>query len=113
MKEWMTASVPEFGIKSTPDWPQTFFIGDALATIPPITGNGLSMAIQGGVLAAEYAVRNDVEGFTKSWKKSFKHPLFWGKIFHRVAMKPTIGKRMMQISNGIPKLKEIIFNCTR
>jgi flavin-dependent dehydrogenase len=113
MKEWMTASIPEFGIKETPDWPQTYFIGDALATIPPITGNGLSMAMEGGMMAAEYAICNDVIEFKKAWKQRFKRPVFFGKILHQVAMNPSIGKRMMKISNGIPKLKEIIFNCTR
>ena len=26
---WMTVSAPEFGMRKTPDWPHTYFIGDA------------------------------------------------------------------------------------
>ena len=42
---WMNAPIPAFGIKQTPNWLDTYFIGDAAVTIPPACGDGLAMAI--------------------------------------------------------------------
>ncbi|HRD56140.1 MAG TPA: NAD(P)/FAD-dependent oxidoreductase, partial [Parachlamydiaceae bacterium] len=67
-KEWMTASIPDFGFKQTPDWQDCYFIGDAAMTIPPASGNGLSLAIFGGCLAAEHAVEQKYLEFKKIWK---------------------------------------------
>jgi flavin-dependent dehydrogenase len=92
--EWMKASIPNFGVRKTPDWENTYFIGDAAGTIPPATGNGLTMALLSGVMGAEYALKGDVAGFKKAWHRRFSSQITFGKLAHHLLLKPTIAKRM-------------------
>lgn len=96
--EWLRAPIPEFGIKEIPSWEDSYFIGDAAGTIPPATGNGLTIAILSGILGAEYAFRNDPAGFRKVWLKQFSKPIFWGKITHNLLLKPSIAQKLVSFT---------------
>lgn len=111
--QWMVASVPEFGIKRTPDWLDTFFIGDAAVTIPPACGNGLTMAILGGRLAAEYALVRTAEDFKAMWTKRCTSQMFWGKLLHRLMLNPTYSGPLYRLAHYLPSLSQKVFNLTR
>lgn len=111
---WMTAFVPELGLKKIPELPYMYFIGDAAGTIPPITGNGLSMGLAGGILAAEYAFRRDADGFRKAWKAHHRSQIFWGKCLHEVMMRPLLAQVAFKTSKlMIPSIPQLIFRLTR
>lgn len=110
---WMKASVPEFGLRSPPNWPRTYWIGDAAGTIPPASGNGLTLAIASGCLAAEYASRNDPEGYRRAWKTRCKSPIFLAKGLHKLFLTPSLGNSLLQASHWFPALPQMIFNLTR
>ncbi|KAF3362722.1 Uncharacterized protein PHSC3_000709 [Chlamydiales bacterium STE3] len=110
---WMTASVPDFGIKKTPDWLDTYFIGDASVTIPPASGSGLSMAIIGGCLAAEHAVRHLSKEFKHLWKKRCASQLFWAKLLHQLMLNPHYGNPFLRLSQHFPILCKKAFALTR
>ena len=68
-------------------------IGDALTMIPPITGNGMSMAFESALLAVEpliaYAREGTqwtkaMEGIADALQRSFARRLRWAGLFHRV-----------------------------
>lgn len=111
--KWMNVGIPEFGIKSVPEWPNTYCIGDAAGTIPPITGMGLSMAVRGGLMAAEYSFRSDPNGFRREWIRTFKTPITLGKWLHAIAIRPGIGSPLLQLGKCFPKLIDKIFQFTR
>ncbi|MBA3956820.1 MAG: FAD-dependent oxidoreductase [Parachlamydiaceae bacterium] len=111
--KWMTATIPAFGIKKTPDWLDTYFIGDAAVTIPPACGNGLAMGILGGRLAAEYAVRLQSEKFKKMWVKRCSFQMFWGKLLHKILLNPSYGSHLLKLGNTFPYLTHKIFELTR
>ena len=111
--QWMTAAIPAFGIKQTPDWLDTYFIGDASVTIPPACGNGLAMAILGGRLAAEYAVRFQTQKFKNMWVKRCLSQMFWGKLLHKFFLNPTYSSHLLKIGNAFPYLSHKIFELTR
>lgn len=110
---WMTAPIPAFGIKQTPNWPDTYFIGDAAVTIPPACGNGLSMAILGGRLAAEYAVNFQAEEFKKMWTKRCSSQMFWAKLLHKFLLNPSYSSHLLKLGNSFPYLSHKIFELTR
>lgn len=112
-KEWMEARVPEFGLRFTPDWPRTYFIGDAVGTIPPATGRGLSFAITSGYLSAEFAVQDNPKGFKKMWSKRCKSPLFFGKVVHHAFLNPFINAWCLRVANCSPFLAQQIYALTR
>jgi flavin-dependent dehydrogenase len=111
---WMRADIPEFGIKDTPKWLDTYFIGDAAATIPPATGNGLSMAILGGCLVAEYAVKGHFEEFRLEWKQRYASRIRWGKLLHKVMLSsPLISSACLKLGHTCPILADYVFSKTR
>ncbi len=110
---WMQAFVPTFGIKKTPDWPHTYFIGDAAGTVPPACGIGLSMAITSGYWAAEYAIRQDAKGFKKAWRVRYSSQIFWGKLLQEAMWRPSIGNRLMKITSLFPSIANLAFSITR
>lgn len=111
--QWMNATIPAFGIKKTPDWLDTYFIGDAAVTIPPACGNGLTMAIFGGRLAAEYAVRFQTQEFKEMWVKRCSSQMFWAKLLHKLLMNPSLSSPLLNIGNAFPYLSRKIFDFTR
>lgn len=112
-ERWMEASVPEFQVRSTPNWPQTYWIGDAAGTIPPASGNGLSLAIASGYLAAEFAARNDPQGFKRLWKKRCATQIRLAKGLHHLFLNPAFGGAAMQFSHWLPSLAQRMFEFTR
>jgi menaquinone-9 beta-reductase len=111
--QWMVASVPEFGLKQTPDWLDTYFIGDAAMTIPPASGSGLSMAIFSGRLAAEYSVRRQFEGFKKMSIKRCASQIFWAKWLHKLMLNPSYSNPVIRLSSYFPFVAQKIFEITR
>lgn len=111
--EWMHTLVPAFGIKSTPHWSHSYFIGDGAATIPPASGNGLTMAIIGGILSAEYAIQRDVEGFRKAWHQYCRTPIQWGHLLHHLLTKPLLSNSFIKLSKPFPFLSKAIYNLGR
>lgn len=112
-ENWMTASIPQFGIKSFSDWPSTYRIGDAAGTIPPATGSGLSMAIGSGILAAEYVNSNDPIGFKKAWLKRYRSPILWGKALHKAMLQSICGNLLIKCGKIYPSLVKHIYKNTR
>jgi menaquinone-9 beta-reductase len=110
---WMVAPIPSFGIKETPAWLDTYFIGDAATTIPPACGDGLSMGISGGRLAAEYAVRHQTEEFKKMWTKRCSSQIFWAKFLHQLMLNPSYGSALFRLIHRFPYLSQKLFTLTR
>lgn len=111
--DWMSTPVPPFGVKNTQNWPHAYLIGDAAGTIPPITGNGLSMSVQSAIMAADFAVKKDAEGFRKAWKASFKSSIFWGGMLHQLAMRPSLSTPLMRMCYYCPSIAQGLFRLTR
>lgn len=111
--DWMQVQIPEFGLKPTKNWPDTYFIGDAAGTIPPASGNGLSMAISSGYLAANYAKTGDYQGFKKAWYKRYARSIYCGKLLHQIMLRPHIENPLLRLASQFPPLAELAFKLTR
>lgn len=110
--EWMQGQVPEFGVKKTPHWPHAYFIGDAAGTIAPACGNGLTMAILGGCLAAEYAIKKEWQPFKKNWHKQFASPINCGYYWHQLLLHPRLASPSLRLGASIPFLAQKVFEWT-
>ena len=110
--DWMSVSIPQFGIKHTPHWENTYFIGDAAGTIPPATGGGLSLAIASGILAAEYAMKNDPDGFKRRWGASYRSQIAWGKYLHQIMTHPVLSTSFVKCSKAFPFISRAAYRLT-
>jgi len=111
--KWMTSYAPAFGIKQPPSWNNAYFIGDAAAAIPPACGNGLSMGILSGCLAAQYALRQDPVGFKKEWNKRYQHTFFYGKVLNEAMLNPFFGAAFVKLCSQFPSVPKYFFRKTR
>lgn len=111
--QWMVGAIPDFGVKQTPDWLDTYFIGDAAMTIPPASGSGLSLAIMGGRLAAEYSARHQFQDFKKMWIRRCSSQIFWAKLLHKVMLNPSYSRSMIGLASYYPYIAKKIFEITR
>lgn len=111
--DWMAGPVPEFGVRSQPQWPNTFFMGDAAGVIPPATGNGLGMALSSGILAANYALKSQPQTYRKHWKAEYKARIYRGVLLHKLFLARRLSGSIPMICKIFPSLYEYVFRATR
>lgn len=110
---WMVQEVPAFGFKSTPNWTDTCFVGDAALSIPPASGCGLSLAIIGGCQAAEFVIAKRSQEFKHYWKKRCATQMFWAKMLHLIMLHPKLANRLASLNHYFPSLSNQVFRLTR
>lgn len=111
--QWLTTNVPEFGIRTNPDLPNVFWIGDAAGSIPPLSGGGLAIAVTSGCMAADYFLRNDVNGFKKAWKNRYERRFFIAEKLHRLLLAHTLSGWAIRACDIFPKLPLYLWKLTR
>lgn len=111
--QWLFAQVPSFGVRSHPQWPQVYFIGDAAAAIPPLSGDGMGMAVTGGAMAAEYAIRGESEAFARDWKKRYSSRIRWARGLQHCLMRPKLSRLTFSLCRGWQGLPQLLFRFTR
>ena len=110
---WLQASIPGFGYKKVPHWPSSYFIGDAISTIPPACGGGIAFALASGYLAAEFAVKNNPVKFRKIWRHYSRRPLFFGKVLHHLFLNSRLSQWSLQLSQLWPQIPQSFYHLTR
>jgi menaquinone-9 beta-reductase len=99
-----------------------FAIGDAAAMIPPLTGNGMSMAIESATVAVDL-LRRYARGETSwddcmrehasKWREYFSGRLRWAGFVQRLLFRPA-GQRLLYLGARIaPQLPNLFFSRTR
>lgn len=111
--KWLMAQVPEFGIRKTPNWERVFWIGDAAGSIPPMSGEGLAIAVTSGCMAADYLLNSNAEAFKKDWLKRYKSRFFWAKQMHRLMLTRWTANMACAACKLIPQLPLYLWKLTR
>lgn len=110
--DWMRVEVPPFGARPMPLLPGLFLIGDAAAAIPPVSGQGLSMGLSSGILAADYAVHNDAMGYRKAWQRRYRARLRWASWLNAALLSPA-RRALIPLGTAIPGMVRLFYGCTR
>lgn len=93
--------------------------GDAAGLITPLAGNGMSMALHGGKLAACYVgdyLRGDLtalDAYARHWQKTFRGRLRMGRFLQVFMLRPAILSPGLKLINAIPLLGQYFVNQTR
>ena len=97
-------------------------IGDALTMIPPLTGNGMSMAVEGGFLSAEPLAdwsRGNLDWSTcckivaRNLDRSFSARLRWARLLQQSILHPVGQPLVWHLSSIFPFLPKLVFRQTR
>ena len=97
-------------------------VGDALTMIPPLTGNGMSMAVEGAFLAAEPL--QDWSSGRISWQecarrishdldRTFASRLHWARRLQQAVLHPMGQPVAWNLSRLFPFLPQLLFRQTR
>lgn len=111
--KWLVGQLPEFGIRKNPQWDRVFWIGDAAGSIPPICGEGLSLAVFSGCMAADYLLNSNSKQFQQDWVKAVKKPFFYAKSLHRLMLNPLTNTLALELGNLFSSLPQYFWQATR
>lgn len=107
---------------SLPDGSSECCVGDSLAMIPPVTGNGMSMAFESAELAAkpltafaEGRMAWDMVCHSTSvaYRKAFRTRLFWARWLHEVLFHPALRIHMFSRFSQWDLVWRLFFRLTR
>jgi flavin-dependent dehydrogenase len=102
--------------------PAQFAIGDAAAMIPPLTGNGMSMALESAALAAPTLISYAREKISwpealsshqKSWNTTFRPRLRWAAYTQRLAFSTHSQRLLFTIAKNLPIFAQFLLTRTR
>lgn len=101
---YVTGTISKFGKKIIPDWHNTYFIGDAAATIYPASGNGLTMGLTAGVMAADYIINNMHNNFRKKWGLRYNRRLQYAHLLHKLFLNPSFANTGFKFATLFPSI---------
>lgn len=111
--DWLVQPVPEFGIRSRPSLENTYFLGDAAGVIPPATGNGLSMALSSGIMAADFALQGASRAYQEEWQRLFGPRIKRGKLLNALFLRPFLVNAIPLLSRFFPSIPRYFYRMTR
>ncbi|MFD2333448.1 NAD(P)/FAD-dependent oxidoreductase [Cohnella sp. GCM10020058] len=103
-------------------WDGIPLVGDACATIPPLCGDGMSMALRAAQLCARSAERylggelslcEWEEDYARAIRSAFDGPLRWGNLVQRAAGRPLLARTALTAVRCMPALGRKLVRATR
>jgi flavin-dependent dehydrogenase len=97
-------------------------VGDAAASISPLCGDGMSMALRAAELLAPLADRfltgdghssEMVQTYQRHWRREFSRRLWVGKGLQKIFLTPSWGPATMGFLHLFPKLGQRLIDWTR
>ena len=99
---------PKFCLKNIPDWPNVFWVGDALASFPPAIGYGFTHSIHSAVIAVKYFLKNDPIQYHQISKKTIKPNLLLGRGIHQLLLNPVYGSLFFPFLQDNPWISNLL-----
>lgn len=116
-------SVGGLPFREKPEWSAAEVrIGDALAMIPPVTGNGMSMAFESAYLALEPLAAYSEGGIewaasccaiSTTNRRTFSARLYWAGWVHAALFEPALRNRLLPLVASSELLWRLFFRLTR
>ena len=88
--DWLEGGAPAFGVKTIPNWPHAYWIGDALLSIHPAVGHGFAHAVSSACMAAEHYLHRDAVGYHQSIQRKLRPKRILGQCMHQLLQKPRL-----------------------
>lgn len=108
------ANVPYGFVRESAVADDLYCVGDQLAVIPSLTGEGMTIALMSGSRAAEHILnRGSATGFHEEMHELLKPRVALGYQVHRLFKAPGICDLATQLVARWPRLLEYIFSNTR
>ena len=103
---YLSSQVAPFGLKKPPQWPNSYWIGDAIASLPPAIGQGFGHAINSAIEASRFLLANDPTGYRRSLERSLLPKMRWAKLIHHAMLTPTASHIALSLLQKSPQITE-------
>jgi flavin-dependent dehydrogenase len=119
--EWLSISQVSFAQKRAVER-DVLMAGDTAGLIAPLAGDGMSMALHGGLLAADWLgrfLRGDADadavrrGYAADWRRAFTGRLRLGRLLQAVLLRPRLLETGLALLNVVPALGDYFVTHTR
>lgn len=103
-------------------WQDIPLVGDALCRIPPLCGDGMSMALRSAELCSFYAdgyLRGELSllqwerKYSTAIKNEFSRPLWWGRVAHAMLGSPLLSRALPGLARLAPRAARGMIRATR
>ncbi len=120
-EHWLSISQVPFTSKPAVER-DVVMVGDAAGAITPLAGNGIAMALEGGILAAGALARflegeigsSDLRrGYGEIWNRRFGRRLRLGRLLQPILMHPKAASLALRVFNKFPSLGQFLITSTR
>lgn len=120
-ERWLSISQVPFLRKSAVEG-DILIAGDAAGLIAPLTGDGMSMALRGGQMAAAFVHRclsgelsaaNLPGAYASEWRRTFDRRLWLGRLLQACMLQPRLLSSGLRILNRMPTLGRYLVDRTR
>lgn len=97
-------------------------VGDASLMVPPLCGDGMSMALRSaglcapladGYLRGEFSLSRWQREYTESIQREFTGPLRWGRLLQSLFSAPVVPRLLMGLAHCAPGLASRMVQATR
>lgn len=119
--QWLAIAEVPFGDKSVVE-NGILMAGDAAGLIPPLTGDGISMALESGQPAASFAARQLAGGlqlgelerlYPHAWQLTFRARIRLARCLQPLLMAPLAGAAVLRVLGFFPGLGQALVAGTR
>lgn len=104
----LSGKAPDFFQKKLQVWPESYWIGDAFASLYPAIGSGFSHSITSATQAVYHFINNNPKIYQKTYSKSIKSKVVIGKLLNTALLNPRIVKYALPILNKYPGISNLI-----
>jgi flavin-dependent dehydrogenase len=119
--KWLSIAQVPFMTK-TPVEGDILLAGDAAGMVAPLAGDGMAMALQSGMMAAEH-VEQGLGNFTASstmtrdyanaWNRAFSGRLRLGRALQSIMLRPALINPGLRLMNLLPAIGDVLVAQTR
>jgi flavin-dependent dehydrogenase len=117
--EWLTVSIPKFGLIGQPDTDRLIAVGDSAAFIDPFTGSGMLMAMESAKLLSDVARQhqNDLTtiepAFAREYERRFRVRLTTSGWLRHTAYVPFLSSAAVRVLSLSESLRSRLARRTR
>ena len=103
---WLTAPVGSFGMKKVPIVDSTYYIGDAIASLPPAIGGGFGHAINSAILCAKHLVHDgSSKEYLQELRATLSTKMILARLINQIMLSPIAANFTLKLLQNSPKLQ--------
>jgi flavin-dependent dehydrogenase len=118
LQDWLSVSVPSFGISERPSLGGLYSVGDSAAFIDPFTGSGMLMALESsrtfaGCVTQSTTIADLSDQYHEKYRRLFSGRLRASRLLRRVAFDPFLSKTAVWALSISKKARATVAKKTR